>query len=86
MNEIEFDSCGVTCRGIHTSGVGDDLARDGGRPCVVLAHGFSGTVDSGLLAFAQRVVLTRQERVAVGGDDRVVELAVGGGELERVAA
>jgi dienelactone hydrolase len=54
MNEIEFDSCGVTCRGIHTPGVGDDLARDGGRPCVVLAHGFSGTVDSGLLAFAQR--------------------------------
>ena len=29
-------------------------ASDGRRPCVVLAHGFAGTVDSGLLPFAER--------------------------------
>ena len=33
-----------------------------------------------LLAVAQRVVLADEDRVAVGGDDRVVELAIGDGE------
>jgi len=54
VNAIEFDSGGVRCRGVHLPGVGEELAHDGLRPCVVLAHGFSGTVDSGLLAFAER--------------------------------
>jgi uncharacterized protein len=54
MNPVEFDSGGVTCRGVHMAGAGDELAREGRRPCVVLAHGFSGTVDSGLVAFAER--------------------------------
>ncbi len=54
MNAIEFDSSGVRCRGVHLPGAGEELARDGLRPCVVLAHGFSGTVDSGLLPFAER--------------------------------
>ena len=54
MSAIEFDSGGTTCRGVHLAGVGDELTTDGRRPCVVLAHGFAGTVDSGLLAFAQR--------------------------------
>jgi fermentation-respiration switch protein FrsA (DUF1100 family) len=54
MKAIEFDSGGIACRGVHLPGVGDDLARDGRRPCVVLAHGFSATVDSGLLPFADR--------------------------------
>ncbi len=54
MSEVEFKSGGVVCRGVHLTGEGDDLARDGRRPCVVLAHGFSLTVDSGLLAFAER--------------------------------
>jgi pimeloyl-ACP methyl ester carboxylesterase len=54
VSAIEFDSGAATCRGVHLVGVGDELASDGLRPCVVLAHGFAGTVDSGLLAFAQR--------------------------------
>ncbi|HTA12751.1 MAG TPA: alpha/beta hydrolase [Solirubrobacteraceae bacterium] len=51
---VEFRSGGVTCRGVRVRGVSDELAREGGRPCVVLGHGFSGTVDSGLVAFAER--------------------------------
>ncbi len=54
MNAIEFSSAGITCRGVHLPGMGDELAVDGRRPCVVLAHGFSGTVDSGLIPFAER--------------------------------
>jgi pimeloyl-ACP methyl ester carboxylesterase len=54
MSAVEFDSGGVTCRGVHMAGAGDELAREGRRPCVVLAHGFSGTVDSGLVSFAER--------------------------------
>jgi pimeloyl-ACP methyl ester carboxylesterase len=51
---VEFQSGGVTCRGVRIRGVGDRLERDGRRPCVVLGHGFSGTVDSGLVPFAER--------------------------------
>ncbi len=54
MSAIEFSSGGVTCRGVHLPGAGDELAVDGRRPCVVLGHGFSGTVDSGLTPFAER--------------------------------
>lgn len=54
MKRVEFQSEGVTCRGVHATGAGEALVRDGRRPCVVLAHGFSGTVDSGLVAFAER--------------------------------
>jgi pimeloyl-ACP methyl ester carboxylesterase len=34
-------------------GEGDAFANDRGRPCVVMAHGFGGTRDSGLLPFAE---------------------------------
>ncbi|HEV3048195.1 MAG TPA: alpha/beta hydrolase [Solirubrobacteraceae bacterium] len=54
MSAIEFQSAGVACRGIHLEGSGEAFARDGRRPCVVLAHGFAGTVDSGLVPFAER--------------------------------
>jgi uncharacterized protein len=54
VSAVEFDSGGTICRGVHLAGVGDELTTDERRPCVVLAHGFAGTVDSGLLAFAQR--------------------------------
>jgi pimeloyl-ACP methyl ester carboxylesterase len=54
VSEVEFKSGGVVCRGVHLTGEGDELAREGRRPCVVLAHGFSLTVDSGLTAFAER--------------------------------
>jgi pimeloyl-ACP methyl ester carboxylesterase len=54
VSAIEFDSGGVCCRGVHLAGQGEELTRDGQRPCVVLAHGFAGTVDSGLEPFAER--------------------------------
>jgi uncharacterized protein len=56
MSEVSFDSGGVRCAGVHLRGDADDAFADadGRRPCVVLAHGFAGTVDSGLLPYAER--------------------------------
>ena len=55
MNQIAFDSAGTRCAGIHLAGEGEEFVADGGlRPCVVLAHGLGGTVDSGLLPYAER--------------------------------
>jgi pimeloyl-ACP methyl ester carboxylesterase len=55
MSVISFDSGGLRCAGVHLPGEIDAFAdEDGRRPCVVLAHGFGGTVDSGLLPFAER--------------------------------
>ena len=53
MSEVSFDSSGVRCVGVYLRGMGEAfLDAQGNRPCVVLAHGFGGTVDSGLLGFA----------------------------------
>jgi uncharacterized protein len=55
MSEVSFDSAGVRCVGVYLRGRGEEfLDAQGNRPCVVLAHGFGGTVDSGLLGFAER--------------------------------
>jgi uncharacterized protein len=55
MSVVSFDSGGVRCAGVHLPGQDDSLAdEDGRRPCVVLANGLGGTVDSGLLPFAER--------------------------------
>jgi len=55
MTAVSFDSGGARCAGVHLRGEGDGFAdEDGLRPCVVLAHGFGGTVDSGLMPFAER--------------------------------
>jgi fermentation-respiration switch protein FrsA (DUF1100 family) len=55
MSEVSFDSAGVRCVGVYLRGRGEEfLDAQGKRPCVVLAHGFGGTVDSGLLGFAER--------------------------------
>jgi hypothetical protein len=55
MSEVHFDSDGVRCSGVYLRGEGEEFQdAEGRRPCVVLAHGFAGTVDSGLLPFAQR--------------------------------
>src|SRR5271168_2960825 len=56
MSDVSFDSAGVRCAGVHLSGEADAAfaGEDGRRPCVVLAHGLGGTVDSGLLPFAER--------------------------------
>lgn len=55
MSEVSFDSAGVRCVGTYLRGEGDAFVDErGNRPCVVLAHGFGGTADSGLLRFAER--------------------------------
>lgn len=69
MNEVEFPSGGVRCRGVHLRGVGlrgvgEELALAAGRPCVVLANGFSLTVDSGLLPFAERFAQAGMDALA----------------------
>jgi fermentation-respiration switch protein FrsA (DUF1100 family) len=55
MSEVFFDSAGVRCGGVYLRGEGDEFRDErGNTPCVVLAHGFAGTVDSGLRGFAER--------------------------------
>jgi uncharacterized protein len=55
MSAISFDSAGARCAGMHLTGQGTAFAgEDGRRPCVVMAHGFAGTMDSGLVPFAER--------------------------------
>jgi len=56
MSDVSFDSNGVRCTGVHLAGeaAAAFAGEDGRRPCVVLAHGLGGTVDSGLLPFAER--------------------------------
>jgi fermentation-respiration switch protein FrsA (DUF1100 family) len=52
-NEITFTSHGVRCAAWHVRANTDALARVTGRPCVVMAHGFGGTRDTGLLGYAE---------------------------------
>lgn len=52
MREITFVSGGATCAAWHLRGAGDELVTEAGRPCVVMAHGFGGTRDTGLLGYA----------------------------------
>jgi uncharacterized protein len=55
VSEVSFQSGGEPIAAVHLAGAGDELADgDGRRPCIVMAHGFAGTVDSGLLPFAER--------------------------------
>jgi uncharacterized protein len=51
--DVTFPSVGETCAAWHLSGEGDAFTGERGRPCVVMAHGFGGTKDSGLLPFAE---------------------------------
>jgi fermentation-respiration switch protein FrsA (DUF1100 family) len=53
MLETTFPSNGVNCAAWRLLGVGDDFATENGRPCVVMAHGFGGTRDTGLLGYAE---------------------------------
>jgi len=50
--EVCFAVDGDDVVGRHVVGQGDDFAAPAGRPCVVMAHGFGGTRDSGLDEFA----------------------------------
>ncbi len=55
MSAVEFSSGGERIAALHLAGEQGVLAGDDGRrPCVVLAHGFAGTVDSGLVPYAER--------------------------------
>lgn len=52
MREMTFLSDGVVCAAWHLQAASDALTIDHKRPCVVMAHGFGGTRDTGLLAYA----------------------------------
>jgi len=54
-HEVRFDSGGSTCSAWHFPGEGDRFLSAGGRPVVVMGHGFGGTKDSGLAPFAERL-------------------------------
>lgn len=51
-DEITFPSTGATCAGWRFQAVSDAFESSAGRPCVVMAHGFSGTRDTGLRGYA----------------------------------
>lgn len=51
MNDVSFESHGVRLAAWYLSGAGSSSGA--GRPCVVMAHGFAATRDSGLLPFAE---------------------------------
>lgn len=53
MEENTFISGGQRCAAWHLRGGDSALNTGNGRPCVVMAHGFGGTRDSGLLPFAE---------------------------------
>ncbi|CAM5288969.1 alpha/beta hydrolase [Mycolicibacterium aubagnense] len=52
MKQLYFYSHGVRCAAWHLPAETDALTGESGRPCVVMAHGFSGTKDTALLGFA----------------------------------
>lgn len=51
--DLTFLSSGVPCAAWHLSAETDELDNEHGRPCVVMAHGFGGTRDTGLLGYAE---------------------------------
>ena len=54
FRDIEFDSAGTRCAARHLPATSVALDGPAGRPVVVMAHGFAGTMDSGLAPFARR--------------------------------
>jgi fermentation-respiration switch protein FrsA (DUF1100 family) len=54
MSEVTFASGGETCAAWHFRGEGEALEGEAGRPCIVMAHGFGATRDSGLQPYAER--------------------------------
>ena len=54
FRELEFNSDGTSCAARHLPATTDALDGATGRPVVVMAHGFAGTMDSGLEPFATR--------------------------------
>ncbi|WP_170285987.1 alpha/beta hydrolase [Nocardioides rubriscoriae] len=54
MQTVTFPSHGSRCEAWWVEAAVDDLTTAAGAPCVVMAHGFGTTRDSGLLPFAER--------------------------------
>lgn len=52
-HEVSFLSARARCGAWHLTAADDQLASRAGRPCVVMAHGFGGTRDTGLLGYAE---------------------------------
>lgn len=63
--EITVDQHGVRLAAWHLTATSDALNRASGRPCVVMAHGFGATRDSGLLPFAERFAASGADVVIV---------------------
>jgi pimeloyl-ACP methyl ester carboxylesterase len=55
VDDVTFRSDGVACSAWHFHGRDDGLAGPGGRPVLVMGHGFGGTKDAGLRPFAERI-------------------------------
>lgn len=53
-SDVDIDSHGTRLSAWHYPAAPDAWATPAGRPCVVMAHGFGGTRDSGLEPFAER--------------------------------
>ena len=54
VRPVEFASGQGLCRGKHLLPAETVLANRRGAPCVVLGHGFGGTIEARLTAFAER--------------------------------
>ncbi len=54
MDTLTFPSHGVRCEAWHLPARSATFTTEAGRPCVVMAHGFGATRDSGLLPFAEQ--------------------------------
>ncbi len=52
--EISFESGGEICRAWHFLPESHEFSSYGRIPCVVMGHGFGGTRDAGLVAYARR--------------------------------
>lgn len=52
--DVEIPTHGTVLGAWRYAAAGDALATAAGRPCVVMAHGFAGTRDTGLAPFAER--------------------------------
>ncbi|MDT5335086.1 MAG: uncharacterized protein QOD90_591 [Mycobacterium sp.] len=55
FDDVTFRSGDVAAHAWHFHGQGDGLVGHGGRPIVVMGHGFGGTKDAGLQRFAERI-------------------------------
>ncbi|MDE2420102.1 MAG: alpha/beta fold hydrolase [Gammaproteobacteria bacterium] len=53
MKDLTFMSHGVRCAAWHIPAKSNALVNAAGRPCIIMASGFGGTRDTGLLDFAK---------------------------------